>query len=115
MGFEAKPIGAVGGFKEGASEAERDGESLGAEPVRLAGIVRGHEGAAVEGAGGADIKSHGHAAGRVGPVLEEFDEVLAGEVVIEVECGEVHLVLGGRGDAALVGAVEGVFEGGIGG
>lgn len=78
------------------------------QPERLTGVIRRLLGGAADRAGGADLQTLRHPRGCVGPVLEQFDQVIAIAARHHVERGEVQVLLHGRGDARLVRPEEGV-------
>jgi hypothetical protein len=104
---DAEAVDALHGSEERRAEPERDGEAGGRQVERLARVVRRGVVGAVDRAERARGSARRHARGRRAPVLQERDEAGAVDVG-DVEGGEVQAVLGGRRDAGLVRAVEGV-------
>lgn len=107
---EAEAIDPVLREKQAAAEAEGEGEPGGAVIGGLAGVSRRSQRVAVEGPAGRHLQAHHEPAGRIGPVFQQLDQILARLTVHHVEGGEVQLVLGGGGDTALALAMEGVLQ-----
>ena len=88
-------------------EAEGDRQPARRQPDRLAGVVGRQVRGALDRADGAGRLAGGHPLGRLGPLLQQRDQLVA-VVGGDVERREVQPVLGRGDDAGLVLAAEGV-------
>ena len=107
---DTETILAVGVLEQRTTEAKGDGEPVDAVVRGFTGVSGGCVFVAFEGALGGNLQAHAHTRSRIGPVLQQLNQVIASLVVTNVEGREVHLVLLRGDDSGLYLSIEGVLQ-----